>query len=104
MNINHAFPSIYLKHADVKDHAVQLTIKGYETEQFGQGADREIKPLLSFWETPKRLVLNKTNAAAIAELYSAETDHWIGKLIELYPDRTSFNGEIVDCLRVRAPK
>ena len=104
MKLDDAFPSAYLKHADVTDRTLRLTITGYAMEDVGQGADKETKPVLSFRETPKRLVLNKTNAIAIAEVYGKDLDDWIGKPIVLYPDRTSFNGKIVDCLRVKALK
>jgi hypothetical protein len=103
MKLNDAYPSNYLKHADLKGRTVRLTIKDYATEEVGQGADKETKPVLSFRETPRKLVLNKTNATTIAEAYGDELDDWGGKHIELYPDRTSFSGKMVDCMRVRVP-
>ena len=53
-------------------------------------------------ETDKGLVLNKTNAAAIAKTHGDDSDEWIGQAIELYPAVTQFNGNTVDCIRVRA--
>jgi hypothetical protein len=36
----------------------------------------------------------------IAEMYGAETDHWHGKKITLYPARVEFQGRIVTAIRV----
>ena len=104
MRLNDAYPSNYLKHSDLQGRAVRLTILDYNIEEIGQGADKDTKPVLLFKNTSKRLVLNKTNAVTIAEMYGDELDDWKGKLIELYPDRTGFGGKMVDCLRVRAPQ
>ncbi len=51
-----------------------------------------------------KLVLNLTNANALAMLYGNNIDNWIGKLIELYPTRTQFGSSMVDAVRVRAPR
>jgi hypothetical protein len=103
MRLHEAFPSTYLKHADLQGRAFRVTIKGYSIEEIGQGADKDTKPVLAFRQTAKKLVLNRTNANAIAEVYGDDLDAWDGKLIELYPDRTGFGGKMVDCLRVRVP-
>jgi len=84
--------------------AVRLTITGCSIEEIGRGADKAKQLSLLFRETSKRLVLNMTNAKAIAQAYGEELDDWSGKLIELYPDRTSFGGKMVDCLRAKAAR
>jgi len=49
----------------------------------------------------KKLVLNLTNARMIAELLNAtDTEAWIGKEITLRPDKTNYQGNLVDCVRV----
>ena len=107
MNINEAFPSKYLK-ADVDilpDVPVHLTITGVEIENVGSASKQETKPVLSFKETKKGLVLNKTNATTISKLYGPDTDAWTGKRITLLWKEVEFQGEMTPGIRVslRAP-
>lgn len=50
---------------------------------------------------PMPLLLNKTNAKTIAQLYTKRPADWVGKWIELYPTTTEVAGEIRDCIRIR---
>lgn len=50
---------------------------------------------------PLPLLLNKTNAKAIAQLYGKRPADWLGKWIQLYPTTTEVGGETRDCIRVR---
>jgi hypothetical protein len=52
----------------------------------------EEKPVVSFRETDKTFVLNKTNSNTIAGLYGNETDQWVGKQIVLFPTEVEFQG------------
>ena len=47
------------------------------------------------------LLLNKTNAHTIAQMYGNKPADWEGKLIELYPTTTQFGREERECIRVR---
>jgi hypothetical protein len=96
--MSEAFPSNWLKAADLQGHTVKVTIANVEMEDVGDGE----KPIVSFLGKDKGLVLNKTNASFIVDAYGDETDGWKGKEIELYPDKTSYKGQVVDCIRVRA--
>jgi hypothetical protein len=76
-------------------------------EVTGTGGKKSKKPVLYMRGKEKGLALCKTNARTIASLYgSTNTDDWIGKAITLYPAKTMFGGEEVDCIRIRnvAPK
>lgn len=99
MNVNNVFPSNYLKAADLQGRTVKVKIERIEMEDMGN----ERKPVITFAGKQKGLALNKTNAQIIASAYSPETDGWIGKDIELRPDKTQFNGQLVDCIRVQIP-
>lgn len=100
-NINDAFPSNYLKAADLKGRSVAVTIDRVEFEAVGQS--REMKPVLYFAGKDKGMVLNKTNANKITSLLeSAVTEDWTDGRILLYPTETSFQGDMVDCIRVKA--
>jgi hypothetical protein len=65
--------------------------------------DGETKPVLYFVGKKKGLVLNKTNATKLSAAYGDETDEWAGKDVILYPDQATFQGRVVDCIRVRVP-
>lgn len=86
-----------LKAEDLKGHEVKCLINGAELKQFDNGN----KIVLSFQGKEKTLVLNKTNARRIAEQFGNNTDNWSGSEIILYPDKTEFQGKMVDCIRVR---
>lgn len=100
-NINDAFPSQYLKASDLKGRSVTVEIDRVEFEPVGQA--KEMKPIVYFAGKEKGLVLNKTNSLKIASLAdSAQTEDWAGVAILIYPTETSFQGEMVDCIRVKA--
>lgn len=101
MNVNDAFPSKHLKASDLKGAIVSVTISHVEIEEIGQKKDR--KPVMYFSGKDKGLVLNKTNSKRIAELLgSPETDDWTGQRVALYPSETEFQGDTVECIRVKA--
>lgn len=99
IDINNVFPSKYLKASDLQGRTVKVNIDTIAVEEIGK--DR--KPVLMFSGKQKGLVLNKSNAQIIASVYSPETNGWIGKDIELRPDKVAFNGQMVDCIRVQIP-
>ena len=99
MNVNEAFPSKYLKASDLSGKKVRVMISKVDMEEVGDGN----KPVAYFAGKQKGLVLNKTNAMIIASQYGPETNGWEGAEIDLYPGKTQFNGQMVDCLKVEVP-
>ena len=65
------------------------------------GAEKVTKGVIMFEEFDRGFVVNRTNLKRIIALHGAETDSWTGKKITLYQSETEFNGETVDCIRVR---
>lgn len=113
MDVRLLYPSLYLAAPEFKGKDVVLTIRQLAVESLKTERGEEKRPVLYFKETQakapspakeKRLVLNKTNAMAIAEVWGRETDAWVGKRITLYPTRVSAFGSEVDAIRVRATK
>jgi hypothetical protein len=103
MKIGTAFKSSTLKAADIAGQRVVVTIDKVTIEEVGQGDDKEEKPILHFVGKEKGLVLNKTNANTIIEILGTdETNEWKGHRIVLYPDKTDFNGQRVNCIRIAA--
>lgn len=99
MRISAAFPSDYLKAADLQDRNVRVAIDHVEMKDIGD----DHKPILYFQGKDKGLVLNKTNANAIASAYGDDTDDWPGRELVLFPIMTEFQGKTVPAIRVRAP-
>lgn len=99
MDIEAAFPSKWLKHSDLQGQRFTLKIKSVIIEDMQDG---EQKAVMYFNKGSKGLVLNKTNATEIANLFGKETDNWAGKDVELYPAKTLYMGKSTDCIRVRA--
>lgn len=103
MNINAAFPSKYLKSSEVPEEGITVVIDRVEIEDVdGKGAR---KPVVYFRKAKKGMALNVTNSKKITTIIgTAETDDWGGHPIVLYQSETDFQGEVVACVRVRAPK
>lgn len=103
MNIDTAFPSKYLRAADLGDVQPIVTIARVTVEAVGR--EQEQKPIVYFVGKSKGVVLNKTNSRAIAQIAgSSETDDWEGTQIQLYVATVEFSGESMEAIRVRAPK
>jgi hypothetical protein len=60
------------------------------------------KLVLTFRGGKKGLILNATNARAIAKLHGDETEAWPGKRIAIYPTTCDSPEGIVDCIRIAA--
>jgi len=101
MKISSAYPSKYLKAADLDDQERLVTIKGIQIEEVGSN---EHKPVLYFNEEQKGMVLNKTNSKVIAKTYGDETEGWPGKKVVMYPAMVDLRGDMVEAIRLRIPK
>lgn len=105
MKVNEVFPdtSKSLRAADLQGNEASVVISSYSIQNFGKNGADESKPVLTFEGKEKTLVLNKTNARCIEAAYGDELDDWIGKPIIMFPTKTDFGGDMVDCIRVRIP-
>jgi hypothetical protein len=100
MNINSAFPSKYLRASDLGAATPTVTIANVEMETVGE--DRRI--VVYFVGKDKGLVLNKTNANAIADILGSEdTDDWQQKKIKLVTAKVDFQGKRVLAIRIEEP-
>ena len=101
MKIGEAFPSKYLKAADLQGKRVNVTIANVALENIG---DDEGKAVVYFQGKDKGMVLNKTNANMIVEIAGTEeTNDWRGVTIALFTARVDFQGKRVDAIRVDLP-
>ncbi len=101
VKISEAFPSQYLKCADLNGKPWDMKIRTVAMEDLGQGSDKEEKPVVYFHKAQKGLVLNKTNATTIAKVYGDDTGNWTGQDVQVFPTQVEFKGETVDAIRVR---
>lgn len=99
MKLASAFPSQYIKAADLGGNSVTVKIDRAETELVG--SDKKL--ILYFVGKERGMVLNRTNANKIASLYGDETNDWQGQPIVLFEAMVDFKGDTVPAIRVRAP-
>jgi hypothetical protein len=95
--ISEAFPSKYLKAADLNGRELKATIDHAEMRDIF-GAD---KLIISFRDNRKDFVCNKTNATVIADCAGDNTDNWPGLEIILYPTMVTFQGKSVSAIRLK---
>jgi hypothetical protein len=100
VNINDLFQSRYLTAADLKGQPRTVVITGVMAEQVGQGAEAQVKPVITLQNVKKAFVCNRTNAAVLADTFGDETGGWIGQRIVLRSERVPFQGRLVDAIRV----
>ncbi len=98
--VSDAFPSNYLKAADLNNRTVKVAINKVVFEEIGQ--NKESKPIVYFEKVQKGMVLNKTNAVEIAATHGDQMEGWTGKEIELFSQMVPFQGQNVPAIRVRA--
>lgn len=98
-NINEAFPSNYIKAADLKGRQVSVKMDRAEYEMIGN----DKKLILYFVGKDKGMVLNKTNANNIGSIYGDDTDDWRDQEIVLFEAMVDFQGKTVPAIRVKGP-
>jgi hypothetical protein len=101
-SINDYYPSKFVTHPDLKGKPHVLTIAAVTRELVGQGPDQQRKCVIAFSGAEKKFICNKTNFSIIEDFLGP--GDWVGKQIELFPDRTAFQGKQVPCIRIRAPR
>lgn len=100
MDINSAFATKYLKASDLQGRDVTVKMGRVDQEKIGD----DQKLILYFQGKEKGMVLNKTNANAIADVYGPETADWYGQAVTIFEQMVDFQGKRVPGLRVRAPR
>lgn len=80
-----------------------LTIKEVKKEPVtSEGGRTEELSVCYFEEDVKPAILNVTNSRTIQKIYDTPfIEEWKGKKVQFYVDHTKFQGEEVECLRIR---
>jgi len=85
------YPGRFIKAVELLGKKVTLTIADVELEDLEGDDGKKTKALVRFKETPKMLVLCKTNGMCVRDMFGKEIANWIGKRITLFED--VWNGE-----------
>jgi hypothetical protein len=88
-----------IRAADLGNSEYTVVIASVEQKAFDDGN----KLVISFENARKKLIANKTNSARIAQLYGDETDHWVGREINLRAEMVDFKGKPTMAVRVQPP-
>ena len=100
-HIDEFFPSKYLKAADLAGGEFKISMKGIVVEELENDHGTESKPVLYFHGTDKGLVLNKTNAHAIADSHGYNYTEWDDRQITLFEAMVDAFGKTVPAIRVK---
>jgi len=102
-DINSVYQSEFLSAGNLKGRSQHAVIEAATVEVLGQGEKATQKVILKLRKCKPRLPLNKTNALRLTSQWGPQTDNWIGKTIELRPEKVMFAGSMVDAIRVYVP-
>lgn len=103
MKINEVFPSAYLKASDLNGGQKNVTIDSCAEQEIGE--EKKPMPVLSFRNNEGSLVINKTNWNTLLTGFGGEdTDEWTGRVITLFVAQVSFQGKVVDGIRILIPQ
>lgn len=102
MKMSKLYPSKYLASDDLNGKTVTVKIDHVVLEEVG--AQKDWKPVIYFQKAKKPMVLNRTNANMIASAYGDDSDHWKGKPVLLRAEKVSFQGRVMDGLRIHIPQ
>jgi len=103
MKRGEAFPSTFVSKDDVQTPKV-VTISGVENQMIKGEHGEERKPVMSFSDFDKAMILNGINWQTCEDAYGDDSDGWAGKKIELYHDpNVMFGAKRVGGVRMRLP-
>ena len=101
-DVNQIYQGEFLRAAQLGGQTRRVTIESCPVEVLGQGEKAQQNIVLKLARSKLRLPLNKTNALALSSAWGPMTDNWIGKQVELRPEKVQFQGAMVDSIRVQA--
>jgi hypothetical protein len=88
-----------LKASDLGGKTIPLVVRDTTTQVFDEGTPKQkTKIVLWFENKEKGWALNVTNTRFLIDRWGDETGDWIGKELKIYPGKTDYGGEMVDCI------
>ncbi len=101
MKMSQMFPSNWLAKEDLGS-PVRTTIKSVSQDEIKGEHGNETKNILNFTGDVKPMILNRSNAEFLCSEFGDDSDHWIGKPVEVYVDPSvMFAGKRVGGVRIR---
>jgi len=95
-----AFPGRFIAAGHFDGKKLALTIERVFQEGLDDDKNKPDKVVISFVGIKLQLVLNKTNAFCLKEMFGHKCAEWEGKRVVWFPTKTMFGGKSVDCIRV----
>ena len=78
------YPGRFIKAGELRGKKVTLTIADVDLEDLvGDDGKEKAKAIVSFRETPKKLVTCKTNGICLKEMFGKKLADWIGKRVRI---------------------
>lgn len=99
-DINQIYQSQFLRAEQLGGRPRTVTITAAPAEVVGQGEKAQQKIVLSFQGVKPRFPLNKVNVMTCAGFFGPLSEHWVGKQIELRPEKVLFQGQLVPAIRI----
>lgn len=96
VDFDELYPGRFIKAGELQGKKVTLTIQSVDLDELEGDSGKKIKGIISFAETGKALVLNKTNGLCLRAMFGRKIAEWEGKRVTVYP--SVWNGE--DCIRI----
>lgn len=97
MDFDQLYPGRFIKAGELLGKKVTLTITEVDLEDLmGDDGKEKAKAIVSFRETPKKMVTCKTNGICLREMFGKKLSEWVGKRVTIFPD--TWNGE--PCIRI----
>lgn len=90
------YPGRFLKASDLKGKNVTLKIASLDIEELIGDRGPQIKGVVGFDKTEKKLALNKTNGICLKGMFGKKVQEWVGKRVTLMT--SSWDGE--ECIRI----
>ena len=85
------YGSKYFSASDLKDSEPRLKVGKVEVAELREkNGTTKRKYVMLFEGVEKGLVINKTNARKLADAYGKQSSKWIGQIVQLYSEDTSF--------------
>ena len=81
------YPGRFIKAADLKGKNVTLKIADIDLEELIGDKGKQVKGVISFEKTEKKLALNKTNGICLKAMFGKKVQEWIGRRVTLFPTR-----------------
>lgn len=81
------YPGRFIKAVDLKGQNVTLRISAVDREELEGDKGKQVKGVISFDKTEKKLALNKTNGICLKAMFGKKVQDWVGRRITLFPTR-----------------